>query len=300
MKRFCAAVIRGVMRFFALFPLGFHYFWVKPIAWILEKLVRYRVDVVYMNLSRAFPEKKIWELRTIAHDYYIHMAEIIVESIWFSGSTPEKLRKTHIVEMENVGIVDQALKDSPSVTVLTSHRGNWEIIGGITYYNFDDSAINPFTEDKTYVVYKRLKNEVWDMVFKQNRMAPLIDYRGQLESKNVLRFCIKNRAQKALYCFIADQYPYQTPHLLEGQFMNQRTLVMAGSVAVAHKLGHSVVYMDIRRESRGHYTFVYKKICDDASKMEVDDILRQYFTLLEEDIKAQPANWLWSHNRWKY
>jgi KDO2-lipid IV(A) lauroyltransferase len=44
-------------------------------------------------------------------------------------------------------------------------------------------------------------------------------------------------------------------------------------------------------------TFV--PICEDASKMTPEAILRRYYDLLEEEIRQTPANWLWSHKRWK-
>ena len=44
-------------------------------------------------------------------------------------------------------------------------------------------------------------------------------------------------------------------------------------------------------------TFV--PVCDDASKMAPDLIMRKYLDLLEEDIREMPYNWLWSHKRWK-
>lgn len=298
MQRIYVAIIRGLMRFFALFPLGFHYFWADVIAWILEHVIHYRESVVYINLARSFPEKKPWEIQSIAHDFYSHMAEIIVESIWFSGSTPERLRKSHIIEMEHPEVAEYAFRHSPSVTVLTSHCGNWELVGGFPFYNYDEGVENPFQTDQTYVVYRRLKNPVWNEVFRLNRMAPLVGYNGQLESAQVLRFCIRNRDQKAMYCFIADQYPYMTPHPI-GSFMSQPTMAMAGSVGVARKLGHSVIYMNIRREARGHYRMSFSGICDDASAETTDSILRKYYDMLEEDIRKLPANWLWTHRRWK-
>lgn len=120
-----------------------------------------------------------------------------------------------------------------------------------------------------------------------------------VESGQILRLCIKNRDKKRIYCFIADQSPYFTKFEL-GTFMNQPTKAMLGSVAVAHKLGHSVLYMSMARRGRGHYVLQYTKLCDDASKVEPEVLLRKYFDLLEEDIRTGPANWLWSHKRWKH
>ncbi len=298
MNRFCVVLIRGLMRFFGSLPLRFHYMLVGTVAWILEKVIGYRKSVIYVNLARSFPEKKYWELDRIAHDFYIHMAEIILETIWFGGSSLKRLRESHIVEMANVKVLDDAFESSPSVTLLYSHCGNWELLGGLPIYNYDDCVNNPCTLEQTYVVYRRLSNHVWNEVFLKNRIAPIPDYKGEIESEQVLRLCIKNRKKKAVYFFIADQSPYFTKFDL-GMFLNQHTKAMVGSVAVAHKLGHSVVYMNMARCGRGHYEMQFTKICDDASKVDPEVLLRQYFDLLEKDIRTDPANWLWSHKRWK-
>ena len=41
----------------------------------------------------------------------------------------------------------------------------------------------------------------------------------------------------------------------------------------------------------------YTPICEDASKMSVQDIMQQYYKLLEQDIREQPGNYLWTHQR---
>lgn len=298
MNRFCAAIVHGLMRIFGMLPLRFHYFFAGFVAWILESLVGYRKEVVYANLARSFPEAKFWRLKQIAHDFYVHLAEIMVEAIWFGGSDLKRLRDSHIVEIANDGVMEEAFENSPSVTMLCSHCGNWELLGGFPVYNYDGDHENLCTVENIYVVYRRLSNKVWDEVFKRNRLAPVPGYDSMVESANILRHCMRNKGKKKVYCFIADQSPYMSRHYI-GTFMNQQTQAMMGSVAMAHKLGHSIVYMNMARKGRGHYEMVFTKICDDASKEDPEVLLRKYFDLLEEDIRKDPANWLWSHNRWK-
>jgi KDO2-lipid IV(A) lauroyltransferase len=82
-------------------------------------------------------------------------------------------------------------------------------------------------------------------------------------------------------------------------FMNQQTNAMMGSVGVACKLSHSVMYLKMRRVERGRYEMTFIPICRDASLMTPEEIMRRYYDLLQEEIQETPANWLWSHNRWK-
>ena len=103
-----------------------------------------------------------------------------------------------------------------------------------------------------------------------------------------------------MYIYPADQAPYRNAgkHPI-GEFMHQPTNAMIGSMGVACKPAHSVVYMKMRRVERGRYEMSFIPICDDASALKPEEILRRYYDLLEEEINETPANWLWSHKRWK-
>jgi KDO2-lipid IV(A) lauroyltransferase len=74
---------------------------------------------------------------------------------------------------------------------------------------------------------------------------------------------------------------------------------MIGSMGVACKLSHAVVYMKMKRLEQGRYEMTFIPICEDASKTTPEDILRRYYDLLEQEINETPGNWLWSHKRWK-
>ena len=74
---------------------------------------------------------------------------------------------------------------------------------------------------------------------------------------------------------------------------------MLGSAGLAHKLGMSVLYLRMVPVSKGHYELTFVPICENASDMEPEAIMRKYLDLLEADIRETPYNWLWSHKRWK-
>ena len=81
--------------------------------------------------------------------------------------------------------------------------------------------------------------------------------------------------------------------------MNQPTNAMQGSMGVACKLSHSVLYLKMKRVKRGEYEMTLIPICENASQTTPEALLRKYYDLLEEEIRETPANWLWSHKRWK-
>ena len=302
MKKSFAELIQLLMSVLGRLPLKFHYFFGDIVAWLAKSVIGYRSGIVWMNLARSFPEMKSWDLKRVYNDFYKHFGEIFAEAIWFAGSDHKRLQDTGIVTVKNPEVLSEIYENSPSVTVLCSHCGNWEILGGFYAYVTDGGISQPYGEDQLTVVYKKLSSDVADMVFAMNRVAALaVDCPDAIiESKKILRFSIEHKDQKRIYIYPADQNPYNGMGRHDmGIFMNQQTYAMTGSVGVAGKLSHAVVYLKMKRLERGKYEWEFVPMCQDASKCKPDEIMRKYYTILEEEIRETPHNWLWTHNRWK-
>lgn len=292
-----------LMRLLALQPLKMHYFWGRCLSWFISGPMHYRRDVVMINLARSFPEKKYNELRKIADDFYKHFGDLFAETFWFAGSHDTKrLRDSHICEMEHADVLNRLYNDCPGVIVLNSHLGNWELTGGILNYVYAPDKVD-FGEKNTTVVYKELSNSFWDKVFGDNRCAPIAKENKEtcyVESRKILRFVIAHRNEKWLYVFPTDQCPYKyaSAHTVDN-FMHQPTLTMTGGAALAHKFGFAVVYMAFKKKEGFGYKMSFREICRDASEFTPEDIMNKFYSYLEEDINAQPENYLWTHKRWK-
>lgn len=298
-----AHIVKALLRLIGKLPLNCLYRSGHFFAFLAEKLVRYRVSDVTVNLSRSFPSLKYEEIKGLTHRFYRHFGDVIAETVWFGACrTAKRLRKQNICEVVNPEVLDHLYANSPSVMVLYSHYGNWELIGGITSYNTSDKAFLA-TEDDFCVVYKRLSSRMWDWIMKDNRCAPLANrdkFDGYIESGEIMRYVVNHRDSRKIYNFITDQSPYfNSAGNADITFMHQPTRTMTGAAAIARKFGFSVAYMSMRPDRRGHYLLEYTTICENASEMSVEDIMGKYYELLEKDINALPFNYLWSHRRWK-
>lgn len=291
------------MRGLAALPLGFHYACSGFMAWLLGDVIRYRRDVVMTNLSRSFPGMKYKELKSVAKKFYAHLGEIFAEAIWFGGCrNPERLRKKELATVVNPEELYEAYRNRPSVMVMDSHAGNWELLGGFCVYDHAFEENRPYGVNDVVVVYKPLNNKTWDEIMRVNRCAPVLrdDFKGCVSSGEVLRHALSRRDEKKVYVFPNDQYPYKMAKVKDPvRFMNQDTKAMEAGAALAHKMGMAVFYMNMRPVSKGHYEIRYTKICDDASMMAPHDINQEFYRLLERDLGETPWNYLWSHKRWK-
>ena len=302
MNKLLVNIVRGLMVALSKLPLRFHYFMADILAWLLRKVLRYRYSTVMINLSRSFPDRKYKEIDRMAKDFYRHLGEIFAEAIWFGGSSYKRLYDSGIVTVTNPEELNELFLSTPSMTVLSTHCGNWELMGGFLGYRTLSGEKVAICEEDIRVVYKKLSSPVSDEVFRRNRVAPLerVGTSCEIESMNILRCAVSNRDKRLVYIYPTDQAPYRkaAKHPI-GEFMHQQTNVMLGSVGVACKLSHSVMYMKMKRVERGRYEMTLIPICRNASEMTPEQIMRKYYDLLEQEINETPHNWLWTHKRWK-
>lgn len=294
-------LLKVPLRLLGLLPLRVHYALGRFVAWLAEDVVRYRRDVVMHNLTKAFPEKNVWDLKPIRKAFYQHFGELVAEAVWFGGCrNAKRLRRARLVEVENPEVAARLFEAAPSMVVMYSHSGNWELYGGIESYNYTDKPL-PFNEQNFCVVYRELSSRAWDDVMRDNRFAPLKDrkhFPGYIETKDLIRYAYSHRDEKKIYNVNTDQRPYfESPANMDVDFFGQQVQTMTGAAALARKLGMSVAYLSMRRERRGHYVMRYEPICEDASKLGVAEIMQQYYRLVEADIRQQPENYLWTHQR---
>ncbi|MBQ8811640.1 MAG: lysophospholipid acyltransferase family protein [Bacteroidales bacterium] len=302
MKKLVADIIRGCIVVVSKLPLRVHYLMGDFIAWLAKNVIRYRTGLVWMNISRSFPHLKYKGLKAIYNDFYRHLGEIFAEAVWFGGSNYRRLYESGIVTVMNPEEISEIFDSTPSMTVLSTHCGNWELMGGFLGYRTATGGKVSIREENIQVVYKKLSNEVSDEVFKRNRVAPLeeVGTSCEIESSNILRQAIKNKDKRKVYIYPADQAPYKnTGKFPIGEFMHQQTNAMLGSVGVACKLSHSVMYMKMKRVERGRYEMTLIPICRNAAEYSPEEIIRKYYDLIEAEINETPHNWLWTHNRWK-
>lgn len=286
-------------------PLWLHYANAHVIGWLTRCVARYRLKVVRENIDLAFPEKTPKERKKIVKDFYLHFGQLIVETIWFSNTTAKKMEKSRMVTLVNPEETKRLFSVAPGIICLSGHFGNWEILGGFEQFHLEGEGKESYALNRNNVgvVYKKVVKPEWDRFFRESRLSILgpDEYENYIESALILRHIVEHARNGMFYFMDTDQRPYKNAKAaMEVSFMGREALTMYAGAGVAHKYGLAVTYFSMCRNENGKgYCSELKTICDDASKMEVQDIMNEFYKLLEADIRKDPGNYLWSHRRWK-
>ena len=283
--------MRLLIRIFSLLPLSVLYMISDIILYPLVYYVaRYRLKVVRKNLRNSFPDKSHDELKNIETKFYHHFADLIVEVVYGYRVGDEEMRER--VVFENVDLVEDLASKTHGVIAYLGHMGNWEWL-----VDLNKRFLNPAMVE--YNVYRQLKNPASDKM-----MLELRSKRGGecIEKKQLLRKLVALRRSEHPFVvgMLSDQKPSKRSSYVWTQFLNQETAFLDGSEVLAHKFGFSAVYAHIWSPKRGYYRIRFEQITDDPELMQPEEMTKRYAELLEQNICAQPEQWLWTHNRWKW
>ena len=283
--------MRLLIRIFSLLPLSVLYMISDIILYpLVYYIARYRLKVVRKNLRNSFPDKSHDELKNIEKKFYHHFADLIVEVVYGYRVGDEEMRER--VVFENVDLVEHLASKTHGVIAYLGHMGNWEWL-----VDLNKRFVNPAMVE--YNVYRQLKNPASDKM-----MLELRSKRGGecIEKKLLLRKLVALRRSEHPFVvgMLSDQKPSKRSSYAWTQFLNQETAFLDGSEVLAHKFGFSAVYAHIWSPKRGYYRIRFEQITDDPELMQPEEMTKRYAELLEQNICAQPEQWLWTHNRWKW
>ena len=283
-------MLRTLVSALSWLPLGVHHALASGIIYpLMYHVVRYRRRLVMQNLRLSFPEKSEAELKSIAKAFYRQFADTIVESVYGYRISDGEMRQR--VEFRNMGEVNRLVDAAGGGIFMLAHFGNWEWMASVQQW------VSPGVTEMN--IYRRLKSAPMD--------ALMLDIRSKrggvcVEKQRVLREMVRYRAEKkpVTIGLLSDQKPRPEVTKYWTTFLNQDTGFLDGGEVLAKKFGYPVFYLYITRTKRGYYVADMRTISATPKDTAEGEITERYARLLEENIREQPALWLWTHNRFKW
>lgn len=275
-----------ILKPLSYFPLGLLYFYSSIVAFLTYHLVRYRRKVVRKNLTTAFPQKSLAEIKDIEKGFYRHFSDFIFESIKAISISDKQLMKR--TSIKNPELIEKLYAQNKNLIVTCGHYNNWE---------FYALSLPKLIKYNTYSVYQPLKNTFYDQILYNSRVRNGMKL---IKTKELVPFFAKNTDEKRMVIIVNDQSPSNKEVAYWNTFLNQETGWNNGPEKLARKYDYAVLFGHSKQVKRGYYEVEFTLITENPRAKAEGEITSIYANLLEKLIESNPRFWLWSHKRWKH
>jgi len=249
-------------------------------------IVGYRKKVVRENLKQALPNKTEVQRKAIEKRFFRNLTDSFAETIKLLTMNERELQKRF--KIINPELISETIASGKIIIGMQAHFFNWE-----GHELAMSSRIGPICE----VVYLKISNPFFNHFMKTLRSR----YGATLVERNSFtRHFMANRHTPRLIVLAADQRPQFSEIRYWTTFMGRETAFFEGGEKLAKKFNHPVIYGEISKPKRGHYTFKYRILSSPPYDGDAEhSITELYVDAVEANIHREPALYLWSHNRWK-
>jgi KDO2-lipid IV(A) lauroyltransferase len=255
------------------------------VAWLLRDVFRYRLGVVRDNLRGALPELGESGRRQVLRRHYRALAEVLFELPRVAVMSAAELRaRVHIPDMP---ALHAELARGRPVLVLTAHLCNWEWLL---------QALALELGAPLFAAYKPPHSPGADRL--------MLALRGRfgvrmVPGKRLLREVVRQRGQPHAIGMVADQMPTSSAGRVWLKFLGRDTAFFPGPAEVARLGAYSAYFLALRRLRRGYYEVRFEPLAVAGDNLDVPAFTARYAARLEAQIRANPADWAWTHRRWK-
>lgn len=271
----------------SILPFRLLYFLSDVLYVFVYRIFGYRKSVVKSNLRLVFPDKTEREISKIASKFYHHLCDMILESLKSLSIKEEDIRARY--KFTNVDLILDLEKKNKSIILMCAHYGSWEWI----------FILQRYVSHKGYAVYKRLANKYFDKLVKDIRAKYDTHLITTKETFDVLGESQKNN-ELTISGFVSDQSPKYWKALHWNTFMGITVPMYTGAEFIAKKFDMAVVFFSVKRIKRGFYETTFETLAENPRTFDNYEITDLFFSKVEEQIKAAPEYYLWTHKRWKH
>ncbi|TDO94796.1 KDO2-lipid IV(A) lauroyltransferase [Halanaerobium saccharolyticum] len=256
----------------------------KLIAFLAYFITPERREHSRLNLKRALNTndqeakrliKKVY--RNLGYDF----TEFLMEDKFTENDIDE------MVNFEGLEYLEQALKEERGVIIYTAHLGNWELMGAVL-------ALKGY---RVHSIAQEQNNSLFDE--KINAIRSNVGV-GIIPKGLSIRKAFKVLKANEILAILGDQHARKDGWELN--FFDRPALTFPGAVKFAQRTGALIVPAFFHRQDwLKHKLKCYppRRIDKDAPETELKAELQSLLELTEEEIKKEPADWMWLHKRWK-
>jgi KDO2-lipid IV(A) lauroyltransferase len=255
------------------------------LAWLAGRVVRVEQRALRANLTASFPTLTEPQLQQLMRDYYRNFSQVLVEVVRSVSLSPEELRRRVI--LEGFEPVRAALASGTPVLLVAAHQCNWEWML---------LALSLGLGCPLEAAYKPLVDG-WaqrEMLKARSRFGARL-----VPAQELLAHILRGGRTPRAIAMVADQEPRTSERRHWTRFMNRDTAFFMGAEEITRVTKFPAFFVGLRRTSRGHYAVSVTPLSEPGEKPATGALTERYARLVEAQIQASPADWPWSHKRWK-
>jgi len=273
------------LRLLSAIPLRAWYAIASFLAFVLDRILHNRQDVVDMQLEACFPDKDADWVASTRHAFFRNFADVTVEIVKATSMSPEEIDRR--VTFENPEAPRAALASGQSIIIVTSHNCNWE---------WALLKLSRAMGAPVHATYKPLKGEFGDrlMLTIRSRFGA-----EMISARRLLMRVLRYRGPARIVAMVTDQAPTESGVRYFTDFMGLDTAFFIGPEAIARAGKLPVWYLAMRRESRGHYRINFRQIATAGEELAPGALIERYVDEVETLTRENPPDWLWNYRRWK-
>ncbi len=237
-------------------------------------------------LGRSFPDRDAAWVRATAREMFAQAGEGLVESLRLLRPDPAFLRER--IFWDGRERLEAALARGRGVLVLTAHAGNWELL----------CRLMPSLGHPTAILSKPVKGRGLDAFTRGVRAAfglQVLPARGSY--RDALRVLKRNE----LLGFVIDQNMTRDEGVFV-EFFGRPACTTPGLAHLAAVSRAPVVPMFLDRQPDGRHAIRVQPALAPPPDRKPETLLaatQAYSRVVEEWIRAHPAQWIWMHRRWR-
>lgn len=246
---------------------------------------RYR-NVALNNLRAAFgDEKSEADIRKIAKQVFRHFTREALQFFHLLSLSREQIDA--MVEFECREHLDNALAEGHGCIIITAHYGNWELLARkLVIEGYKVSVIARDSDDPGMTgITTHIRESGGYQVFDKDQ--PLIGALRALHKNEILGILPDQNESNGIFV----------------NFFDRPVATATGPAVFSLKSGAPLVPLFAARMPDGRYKVTaYPRIDFVPSGDEAADIcdLTALINLaIEREVRANPSQWLWLHDRWK-
>lgn len=251
---------------------------------VLVYIMKYRKKVVMSNLKQAFPENTEEERERIAKAFYRNFTDTFIETLKFLSWSMEDVDRRLQVDLSGF---EAAYPSGKSIHAVGMHNFNWEFVN----WGLARKMKYPFIG-----IYMPMGNKHFDRIMHAMRAKQETIL---IPATNFKTNYLKYAQTLHVLASAADQSPGRATNAYWLHFFGKPTAFVTGMEKGARINDVAVVFAHFYKTKRGHYRIDTQFITDDVKALPEGELTVRYARFIEECLRREPSNYLWSHRRWK-